>query len=53
LKIWTARSRGPRRKKSTNAAAEVPTAVIVRTPLGISSTYTPGYVGVTGIRASW
>jgi hypothetical protein len=32
-----------------NAVTEVLTLVMVRTPLGSSSMYTPGYVGATGI----
>jgi hypothetical protein len=31
------------------AVIDVATPVMVRTPLGTSSMYTPGYVGVTGI----
>ena len=36
-KSWTALFIGPRSKKSTNAAIEVATPVIVRTGLGTSS----------------
>ena len=35
-KISTARFIGPSRKKSTNAVIDVPTLVIVRTPLATS-----------------
>ena len=38
LKSWTALFSGPRLKRSMNAATEVETPVMVRTPLGISST---------------
>src|SRR6266481_6294385 len=41
---------GPRKARPTNAVIEVATPVIVRTPLGISSIYTPGKVGLTGMR---
>src|SRR5689334_8962168 len=44
-----ARFIGPRAKKSMNAATEVATPMMVRTPLGTSSMYTPGKVGLTGI----
>jgi hypothetical protein len=40
---------GPREKNPMNAAIDVATPVIGRTPLGTSSIYTPGYVGVIGI----
>jgi hypothetical protein len=33
---------GPRGARPTNAQIDVATPVIVRTPLGISSMYTPG-----------
>jgi hypothetical protein len=40
---------GPFRARPMKAVMEVATPVIVRTPLGISSTYTPGYVSCAGI----
>jgi hypothetical protein len=42
----------PRMVRPTKAVTEVATPVIVRTPLGSSSTYTPGQVGDAGIAAS-
>src|SRR2546425_13229793 len=39
----------PRRARPMNAVIEVATAVMVRTPLGISSMYTPGEVGAIGM----
>jgi hypothetical protein len=44
---------GPRRARPTNAVIDVATPMIVRTPLGTSSTYTPGYVVWTGISPSF
>lgn len=41
---------GPRFANPKNAVTEVLTPTIVWTPLGISWTYTPGYVGLTGMR---
>src|SRR5215813_99194 len=49
--ISTGSLMGPMRARPTNAAIDVATPVIVRTPLGISSIYTPGYVNALGIRA--
>src|SRR5882762_4779480 len=48
----TAWSLGPRAARPMKAVMEVATPVIVRTPLGISSMYTPGYVTGTGIVGS-
>ena len=42
---------GPRRARPTNAVIDVATPVIVRAPLGTSSTYMPGYVGAFAIAA--
>src|SRR6476646_2660008 len=47
--IVTAPFTGPRRARPMNAVIDVATPVIVLTPLGISSTYTPGNVGDTGM----
>src|SRR5208283_3105971 len=40
---------GPDNARPRNAVMDVATPVMVRTPLGISSIYTPGKVGDTGI----
>jgi hypothetical protein len=40
---------GPRLKYPRKAVLDVLTPVMVRTPLGISSIYTPGYEYVDGI----
>jgi hypothetical protein len=42
LVMVTARFTGPREALPMNAVIDVATPVMVRTPLGISSTYTPG-----------
>jgi hypothetical protein len=44
---------GPSFAWPKKAAIEVAAPVIVRTALGISSIYTPGYVGVTGMGTSF
>src|SRR5215468_6031390 len=40
---------GPNFVRPTNSVIDVATPTMVRTPLGTSWTYTPGYVGLTGM----
>src|SRR5262245_58502597 len=46
--MTTGSSTGPRAARPMKAVIDVATPVIVRTPLGTSSMYTPGKVGETG-----
>jgi len=53
LVIVTGTLVGPFAARPIKAVMEVATAAIVRTPLGISSTYTPGYESCEGIILSF